>query len=95
MFLDINGIIRVRGRLSNNSYLNYEQKHPMLLPKNHEFINKLVMYYHVTNFDSRPQLTSLLVRQKFWVVDGRSVVRKQLRKCIMSSIQFKGFFSIN
>lgn len=53
----------------------------MLLPNNHEFINGLKSYYHVTNLHTGPQITLSLIPEKVWFGDGRSVVRNQLRKC--------------
>ncbi|GFY78838.1 integrase catalytic domain-containing protein [Trichonephila inaurata madagascariensis] len=40
LFCDSEGVLRVGGRLSRNTRLSYDQKHPMLLPKNHEFTRK-------------------------------------------------------
>ena len=82
VFLDEDNILRVGGRLSNHSSLSYENKHPMLLPKNHEFTRGVIDYYHCANLHAGPQLTLSLIRQRFWFVDGRSVVRNQLRRCV-------------
>ncbi|GFY46641.1 integrase catalytic domain-containing protein [Trichonephila inaurata madagascariensis] len=41
LFCDSEGVLRVGGRLSRNTCLSYDQKHPMLLPKNHEFTRKI------------------------------------------------------
>ena len=49
LFLDKDDIIRVRGRLSNYIFLSYDQKHPMLLPKNHDFPRTMIEYYHLTS----------------------------------------------
>ncbi|GFX82937.1 integrase catalytic domain-containing protein [Trichonephila clavipes] len=40
LFCDSEGVLRVGGRLSRNTRLSYDQKHPMLLPKSHEFTRK-------------------------------------------------------
>lgn len=80
VFLGTNDIILVVGRLLNQSNLTYNQKLPMLLPRNHEFTNKIIMHYHKTNFHAGAQLTLSLIWQKFWLIDWRSLVCKQLRK---------------
>ncbi|GFY67244.1 DUF5641 domain-containing protein [Trichonephila inaurata madagascariensis] len=41
LFCDSEGVLRVGGRLSRNTRLSYDQKHPMFLPKNHEFTRKI------------------------------------------------------
>lgn len=71
----------------------------MLLPNNHEFINGLKSYYHVSTLHTGSQITLSLIREKFWFGDGRSVVRNQLRKCqkcfllnFKASLQLMGDF---
>lgn len=81
LFLDTNDISHVGGRVSNNCYFTYDQKHQMLLPKNYKFTNKLIMH-NVTNIHTGPKLTLSVKRQNVWFVDGRSLARKQFRKCI-------------
>ncbi|GFT02235.1 uncharacterized protein TNCV_84881 [Trichonephila clavipes] len=83
LFCDSEGVLRVGGRLSRNTRLSYDQKHPMLLPKSHEFTRKVINFYHITYLHAGPQLTLSLIRQKFWFVDGRSVVRHTLKKCLI------------
>ena len=41
-FRDENNIIRIYGRMKNMSLFDYNRKHPVLLPKNHE-ISKLIV----------------------------------------------------
>lgn len=50
--------------------LTYYPKHPMVLPKNYEFTNQVIMYYLLTNLNTGLQLRLSLIRQKFWFVDG-------------------------
>ncbi|GFX67857.1 integrase catalytic domain-containing protein [Trichonephila clavipes] len=83
LFCDSEGFLWVGGRLSRNTRLSYDQKHPMLLPKSHEFTRKVINFYHITYLHAGPQLTLSLIRQKFWFVDGRSVVRHTLKKCLI------------
>ncbi|GFX56269.1 integrase catalytic domain-containing protein [Trichonephila clavipes] len=91
LFCDSEGVLRVGGRLSRNTRLSYDQKHPMLLPKSHEFTRKVINFYHITYLHAGPQLTLSLIRQKFWFVDGRSVVRHTLKKyliCFKMNLRF-------
>ncbi|GFX50988.1 integrase catalytic domain-containing protein [Trichonephila clavipes] len=83
LFCDSEGVLRVGGRLSRNTCLSYGQKHPMLLPRSHEFTRKVINFYHITYLHAGPQLTLSLISQKFWFVDGRSVVRHTLKKCLI------------
>ena len=43
--LEDNGLLRVRGRLSSAD-MSWEEKHPVILPKNHHVSTLLVRQYH-------------------------------------------------
>lgn len=90
MFLDSDDILRVEESLLKNLSLSYDQKHSMLLPKGHEFTRKVIQYYPGTNLHAGPQIELSLLCQKFRFVDGRSVVRWQLRtrlQCITLNLK--------
>ena len=79
-FLDPRGCIRVGGRL-NRSCLDYENKHPLLLPKNSTLTNLIIDYYHKTyNHAGSGTLLNLLSR-KFWIVSARQAIRTRIYKC--------------
>lgn len=74
------GLLRVGGRLMN-SQLDYDGKHPILLPKIDRFVELLVRHYHNTHLHTGPSLVLSLLRQRFWILSGRRVVRSILSKC--------------
>ena len=74
------GLVRVGGRL-NNSNLSYEHQHPILLPKKHHVVQLLIDFHHKLNFHAGSNLLLSLLRQKYWVVGGRSVVRNYVKNC--------------
>lgn len=80
-FLDKEGILRVGGRLSN-SKLGEDQKHQIILPKNHPVSKLILSYFHVKNLHGGTSSTVLSSRQKFWIVNCRDVVRKIIRNCM-------------
>jgi hypothetical protein len=93
-FLDSDGVLRVGGRLQQ-SLLGFEQKHPILLPKNHikptskEHWNKghltrvIARHVHVTNLHAGPQLLLSLLRRQFWVPRGQNLCISIVRRCII------------
>lgn len=81
VFLDENELIRVGGRL-NNASIPYNRKHPILLPKNHFVTELLIMQEHIRHLHSGPQLTLACLRNTYWIISGRNVIRKVLHKCI-------------
>lgn len=81
-FFDDEGVLRVGGRLRHQQNLSFDQKFPMLLPKHHHFTMLLIKYYHCANLHAGQEVVLSLIRQKFWIPDGKSAVRKELRKCM-------------
>lgn len=79
-FIDKAGILRVRGRL-NLSDLSYSTKHSMLLPGRHPLARLIASYEHERHFHAGSQTTLAAVRQNFWLISARDVVRQITRKC--------------
>lgn len=80
-FLDKDEIIRVGGRL-RNAPLAFDKKHQIILPKNHDLTKMIIRHFHVVNLHSGAQGTLAAIRQKYWVISGRSAVRSVLHKCV-------------
>lgn len=80
-FLDDKGIIRVGGRLEAAS-INYDAKHPMLLPANHTITKLLLRKIHDTHRHAGPQATLAIMRQRFWPIKGKAMARRTVQQCI-------------
>ncbi|XP_076661053.1 uncharacterized protein LOC143364799 [Halictus rubicundus] len=80
-FLDENGLLRVGGRLQNSN-LNFNQKHPILLPKNNFITELIIRDAHVNNMHSGLTATLYNVRQSYWPIDGKNTTRKIIRNCV-------------
>lgn len=80
-FMDREGLIRVGGRLQN-SFLNYEAQHPIILPKHHPVTTSLVLYYHQQLLHAGPQCLLANIRQQYWPIGGRKIVSTIIGKCI-------------
>ncbi|KAL4702854.1 hypothetical protein ACJJTC_007108 [Scirpophaga incertulas] len=75
-----NDVIRVGGRLSN-SVLDYTQKHPIVLPRRDHIVNLIVDYYHRTHLHAGPELLMSLLRQRYWIMSARRIIRQRIHKC--------------
>ncbi|UYV63001.1 hypothetical protein LAZ67_2002800 [Cordylochernes scorpioides] len=82
IFIDSQGILRVGGRL-RHSDLDIDQKHPMLIPKDHFVTKLIVLHYHLNNLHSGTQLTLFLIRNKYWIPSGRNLIKKVLNQCLV------------
>ncbi|XP_046144681.1 uncharacterized protein LOC123988477 [Osmia bicornis bicornis] len=80
-FLDERGILRVGGRLQNST-IPFEEKHPILLPKNHHVVDLIVRNAHLEGYHLGINSTLYTVRQQYWPIDGKNTVRKVIRRCI-------------
>ncbi|GFW28046.1 integrase catalytic domain-containing protein [Trichonephila clavipes] len=80
-FLDDSGLLRVGGRL-RNSPIPRNQKHPMIIPTNHNFTYIVINHFHILYFHTDAEATLANIRNSFWIPSARNVVRKILRTCI-------------
>lgn len=79
-FLDAHDIIRARGRLQN-APLSFESKHPIVLA-NHPVVNLIVRHVHLKTCHSGVQLTLATLRQTYWVLRARSIVKRVIHSCV-------------
>lgn len=80
LFLDDNGILRCKGRMLNTNW-SYDMKHPILLPKDCEYTEKIIQKVHEENYHVGVPHTLSLVRRIYWIPQGRAKVQKTLKKC--------------
>jgi len=75
-FLDNYGILRVGGRL-RRAEMEYGEKHPVMLPKNHH-VSRLVAKHHTLQVHHQGrQITGGAIRQAgFWLIVGHDTVTK-------------------
>ena len=69
------------GRLIH-SELSYAQRHPILLPGNSRLTRLLVLHYHQKYLHAGPSLTLSCLREKFWILKARQVVRQVINQCV-------------
>ncbi|XP_035230675.1 uncharacterized protein LOC118202610 [Stegodyphus dumicola] len=81
-FLDPSSeLIRVGGRLSHSD-LNFNRKHPVILPAGNKLVTLIFQYYHKRDFHVGPQALLNTVRFKYWPLGGRSTARKVVHECV-------------
>lgn len=80
-FRNSKGLLCVGGRL-NNSDLTDTAKHPVILPKKHHVVNLIIGQYHAKTGHSGTERVLTEIRQKYWILKGRSAVWTYKVKCV-------------
>lgn len=79
-FLDGNGLLRIGGRLSN-SLAPYDFKHPIILPGDSSLVKLIIRRQHLLLYHGGSQVATQVLRQKYWIVGGRNVMRRVIFDC--------------
>lgn len=79
-FVDETGILRVGGRLHASTF-QFNKKHPVLLHGDHVFTVLLIEREHIRLLHAGPQQTLYSLRERYWPIRGRVVVKRVVRKC--------------
>jgi hypothetical protein len=81
VFLDENELLRVGGRIKN-SRQSFDMKHQIVLPKQHHFTKSVIRYLHEKNGHVGQQAFLSIVRQTYWPLSAKDIVRNITRNCI-------------
>ena len=93
-FLDQKEILRVGGRL-HRADLSYEERHPIILPKEHHITKLLIRQHHQNIYHQGRVITHGAIRGAgYWIVGGHRLVSKILNSCVTCR-KLRGDHSIN
>lgn len=93
LFKDVDGILRCKGRLENTNW-SFDKKYPILIPRDCEFTNNLITKIHEDNYHVGVNHTLSLVRETYWIPQGKRQVQKVLKKCPSCIKQSGGPFKL-
>ena len=85
--IDEHGLLRVGGRLKN-SPLALDKKNLILLPSYHHVTDLIIRDIHQNAHHAGMQATLYTIRHCFWLLDGKSQVRRIIKRCV-SCIQHR------
>jgi len=77
-----NGTVCVGGRLKYAPYISEEAKHPVILPKVHHVVDLIIRHEHEMNAHVGKEHVLSLLQQRYWIINGRSAVRRVLNNCV-------------
>uniref|UniRef100_A0A8D8SJN2 Integrase catalytic domain-containing protein n=1 Tax=Cacopsylla melanoneura TaxID=428564 RepID=A0A8D8SJN2_9HEMI len=76
------GLIRLKTKVSNRNDHN-DFCHPIVLPGKHLVVERLILDVHIENSHVGVQTLLAILRQRFWIVGGRKVIRSVLNSCVI------------
>ena len=86
-FLDDQGVLRSRTRLQNVTWLDDNNKFPIILPKRHTITDLMVKDVHDdVGHALGTNATLAALHKRFWVVRGRVVVKNVQKRCSLCKI---------
>lgn len=80
--LDSDGLLRIGGRLSS-AEIPWEQRHPIIIPKNHHIATLLVQFYHEQVAHQGRHITEGAVRSAgLWILGGKRLASRVIHRCV-------------
>ncbi|XP_076289809.1 uncharacterized protein LOC143213641 [Lasioglossum baleicum] len=80
-FVDDDGILRVGGRL-RHAPVAFSVKHPIILAS-HPLVKQIIEHAHLRALHAGLQLTLHTLRQTFWILRARSLVKSTIHACVV------------
>ena len=77
LYKDQKGILRCAGRFAS------QHSKPILLPKNGHYTKLIIIRAHRKLLHAGVQQTLSTIRNDYWILQGRSVVQKIIRRCLI------------
>ncbi|XP_053682304.1 uncharacterized protein LOC128732893 [Sabethes cyaneus] len=74
-------LLRVGGRLALSN-LEYEARHPIILPADSRLAELLFRYEHIRNHHLGAQSLLATIRRTYWIPRGRNLARKTVWNCV-------------
>ncbi|XP_052855110.1 uncharacterized protein LOC128263878 [Drosophila gunungcola] len=87
-FLDQHVLLRACGRITASTALQYDERHPIILPYNCRLSRLLVLFSHQISLHGGNQLVVRLIRSKYWIPKPKNLVKAVLNSCKALHQQF-------
>ncbi|XP_062701238.1 uncharacterized protein LOC134285126 [Aedes albopictus] len=80
-YLDEQGVMRMDSRIGAASFVGYDFKFPVILPRNHPATLLLINWYHRRYLHANNETVHNEIRQRFHISNLRTVVRHVAKNC--------------
>ncbi len=80
--LDSDGLIRVGGVLTQLQSLSYDQRHQIILPKDHPWTALLIRHVHSDLLHQGPKHVQVALSRRYWLVQPIRTIAKAIKGCV-------------
>ena len=80
-YVDENMTLRAGGRLANCRDIPADSRFPLILPKNDEDVDSLILFEHESNGHTTVNHTYHLLKRRYHIEGGRTTVNRVLSRC--------------
>ena len=77
------------GRLEKSTELDYDARHPIILPHDDDCVLDLILLLHVQHLHAGVEHVLGESRCQFWITKGRCLVSRMVKACVGCQRQFK------
>jgi len=88
-FLDPQGLIRACGRVAASESLQYNERHPVILPYNCLLSRLLANFTHRITLHGGNQFMVRLIRSKYWIPRIKNLMKAVVNSCKVCVIHKK------
>ncbi|XP_041633313.1 uncharacterized protein [Drosophila kikkawai] len=88
-FIDQHGLLRACGRLTAAKGLQYDERHPIILPYDCRLSRLLIQFAHQITLHGGSQLIVRLIRSKYWIPKIKNLVEAVVNPCKICTIYKK------
>jgi len=88
-FLNQRDLLRACGRITASTVLQYDERHPIILPYNCRLARLLVLFSHQISLHGGNQLVVRLIRSNYWIPKIKNLVKAVLNSCKVCTIYKK------
>ncbi len=75
-------LIKVGGRLRHSTYLETDNKHPIILDPRHPITELIIRSYDSKLCHPGPERVFAELRRKYWILRGREAIKRLQRECV-------------
>ncbi|XP_043862253.1 uncharacterized protein LOC122756499 [Drosophila santomea] len=88
-FIDQHGLLRACGRLTASKTLQYDERHPIILPYDCRLSRLIVQFTDQITLHGGSQLIVRLIRSKYWIPKIKNLVKAVVNPCKICTIYKK------